>query len=535
MRFRTGATSVVLAGALLGSLSASAVTLEPRGTGQVLLYSYYTVNGGNDTLLSLANTTSVVKAVRVRIAEGENGRDATSINVYLAPFDTWSGAITRLADGMPGLVSNDDTCTLPVISTYSGADIALGSGSLEFSDAAWVDPHADASHDPLEVRASEGTIEAIEMGVLAPGSAVAAAAQRAALGSAGACNVLYNAWSSGPAALGVPDADDVPVGYWLHAPAADLLNPTGGLYGTAFVVDVARGTVFSYAATALEDFRADPADRPRGTTSSVVLHTAWGSAQPNLADALDDPSSGIAAADVVADGAVIHAVYPATRSVDAVSAVLAAGTIDQEYVSDARIGASTDYVFAYPTRRFYTDPAIAGSAAIAPFASLFAGNRRDAVSEVLPYANYDSAGRSPIIHCGVDLCANRLHSPGTSVEVLGLGSGTGGLLGSALTMQFESAAQSPSMYSPSGRMVFDPDLSWVSMGAAAGLPPLRFMRPANGGQAFAGLPTIGFATTNLVNANAQNGILANYSAATPLHTASSCYVFTPNGPSPHCS
>ncbi|MBA8888093.1 hypothetical protein FHW12_002317 [Dokdonella fugitiva] len=535
MRFRTGATSVVFAGALLGALSAHAVTLNPRGMGQVLLYPYYTVNGGNDTLVSLANTTGSAKAVRVRVAEGENGRDAASINVYLAPFDTWTAAITRLADGTPGIVSSDDTCTLPEISTYSGSALSIGTGSLAFSDAAWTGAHADASDDPLAVRAGEGSIEAIEMGVLVATSGVDAATRRAATGSAGACNALYNAWVPPGFANLVTDGSDVTPALWNQHPAADLTNPTGGLYGTAYVVNVARGTVFSYAATALEDFRADPADRPRGTTASVVMHTPSGTAQPDLSSALDDPSDGSADADVVADGAMVRATYPAAHAIDAVTAVLTVGQADGEYTADPALGATTSFVFSYPTRRFYTDPALAGSAAIAPFSNLFAGNRRGVVSERLPYTSYAPDGASPLINCGVDLCANRLLSPGTSVEVLDLGAGAGAMLDSARTMQFDGAGASPAAFSASGRMFLAPDLALLfPTGTDDPLPALRFMRPSSGGQAFAGLPLIAFAATNFVNADVQGGVLANYSAASSLRTATSCWIYTPNGHPPHC-
>jgi hypothetical protein len=365
-----------------------------------------------------------------------------------------------------------------------------------------------ANADPGSTAASrvnEGTIEVIEMGALLDDSPSAAAAGR--VGVARNCSALVGAWAAG--------------GYWTQDPLTDLVNPSGGLYGTAYVVDVEQGTIFSYNAVALDGFRSDPQDLTTGNgNNSVVLHTQVGSAHPNLADALTDPIAETAVAEANANGRLIVATYPAARAVDAVSAVLMASTIDNTYLTDATLGATTDYVFSYPTRRFYTDPAIAGATAIAPFSSLFAGIRANAVSEVMPYRYYDADGNAPTIICGVDACANRLQSPGTSVEILELGAGSDAILDSALSMGFDSPGSSPVGYSPTGRMIFGPDLS----SGATFLPPRRLLRASNEGKFFSGLPVIGFATLNVVNANAQNGVLANYSAATPFRTLASCVV-----------
>ena len=57
---RKNLTAAVLAG-LAGIAgiagTAQAVNLNPDGLGQVLIYPYYTTNGGNQTILSVVNTT----------------------------------------------------------------------------------------------------------------------------------------------------------------------------------------------------------------------------------------------------------------------------------------------------------------------------------------------------------------------------------------------------------------------------------------------------------------------------------------------
>jgi hypothetical protein len=508
MQFRNATThAAVVAAILLSAASgvAQAVTLSPRGTGQVLLYPFYTVNGGNDTLLSIANTTAHAKVLRVRMAEGENGRDAYSLNLYLAPFDTWSAVLTSarltvpgIASPVAGLRSSDLSCTVPAIATGNqlvGGGVALNNDAFFGANA---DPGGTAS-----ARVNEGSVEVIEMGTLVDGSPSALAAMHP--GQTPGCATLANAWA----------AD----GYWAQHPDTDLANPTGGVYGTAYVINVTQGTIFSYGATAIDGFRTDPSDLPVGSTSSVVLHTKPASARPNLGDALSDPAARTVVAHVDADGRQITATYPApARAIDAVSAVLMAGRIDSEFLADTSLGATTSYVFNYPTRRFYTDPAIVGTAAIAPFSTLFGGIRVDTVSEVIPYSDFDRDGKSPIISCGVDLCANRLKTPGTSVEVLNIGTGANAILGSALTMGFVPPRSSV------GRVQFAPDLSIVAgIWSGNGLPPRRYLRASNEGKNLAGIPVIGFSTLNLINANAQNGVLANYSAAVPFRTTTACY------------
>src|SRR5678810_1169910 len=90
----------------LGAASSSsvAVMLNPRGTGQVLIYPYYTVNH-QQTLVSVINTTAHGKALKVRFREGYDGREVAGFNVYLGPYDSWVGAIYDTSADGTGAVS----------------------------------------------------------------------------------------------------------------------------------------------------------------------------------------------------------------------------------------------------------------------------------------------------------------------------------------------------------------------------------------------------------------------------------------------
>ncbi|MEP7068728.1 MAG: hypothetical protein ABI789_05780, partial [Usitatibacter sp.] len=78
-----------LTAAVLGTLgvagSAQAIYQDPNNLGQALIYPYYTVNSaaGNafNTFVSVTNTTTVVKVVKVRFREGKNSAEVLDFNL----------------------------------------------------------------------------------------------------------------------------------------------------------------------------------------------------------------------------------------------------------------------------------------------------------------------------------------------------------------------------------------------------------------------------------------------------------------------
>jgi hypothetical protein len=312
------------------------------------------------------------------------------------------------------------------------------------------------------------------------------------------------------------------------------------LFATGYVVNVGRGTVFAFPATALNEFRTDPSDVPRGTTASVVLHTAPGSAQPNLGDALTDPARSVASANVQTGSGVISADYAAPEhAVDAVSAALAASEIRDEYTMAAAEGSTTSIVFTYPTRRFYTDPAFVGMQAVAPFSTLFAGIQHDAETESVPAVVFDRRGATPHFPCSSSGCDVSMRMPGTSIELLELGAGADALLGTRYRggggLEFNVFEVDPNGNQTSevpveGWIVFNFDGSMRTYyGAGADVPgAVRFTRVSLDGKYFAGMPVVGFAMQNLINGNAQPGLLANYSSAVPHRALTAC-VGAPSG------
>jgi len=86
---RTFTIAIAIAVGAVASL-AEGVMLNPRGTGEVLLYPYYTVNH-QQTLVSVVNAAAHAKALKVRFREGWDGRSVADFDLYLGPHDTWVG------------------------------------------------------------------------------------------------------------------------------------------------------------------------------------------------------------------------------------------------------------------------------------------------------------------------------------------------------------------------------------------------------------------------------------------------------------
>src|SRR5262245_36140287 len=100
-RRRALGTALGLVALSVFATAADAVRLNPDGTGQVLLFPYYTTRGGNQTIFTIVNQSDRYKALNVRLNEGRNGRAALTFNLYLSPHDTWTGTLFELESSFP--------------------------------------------------------------------------------------------------------------------------------------------------------------------------------------------------------------------------------------------------------------------------------------------------------------------------------------------------------------------------------------------------------------------------------------------------
>ena len=484
---KSSLTTAVLAG-LAGVVgfagSAGAVDINPDGTGQALIYPYYTTRAGNDTIISVVNSTDTGKAVKVRFLEGYNSREVRDFNLFLSPYDVWVATIFDLeahgAGTGAGVDTKDKSCTVPNKSGWT-ADGA-GGFYVGFSNQEFAGAKSDTGPTDMD-RTREGYVELINMADVT-GTTLAAITHKQVPGPNG--DTPNAGAPTGCAAI--PRFDD-----------PTYVDPTGGLFGSGQIVNVAEGTLYPYNADAIDGFM------------TTKFFTESGSLLPSLASADTSALSGpgTARAFVFAGSSgVVQATYGAGsgQAVDAVSAVFAASALLNEWAADAAGGIGTDWVVTFPTKRFYVDPAYVTSA-LPPFVEVF-GENNDGQSctqvglnkfdreEGEPYSTPDDPfspappGQPPSSLCH-EVNVISISAPSAPISILG--STYGGL------------ALNTSNFGANGWMRLD-------LNPAPGSEP-HMMVPSQEGVVFGGLPATGFAATRYINANAQPGMLANYAGA----------------------
>ena len=461
--------------AIVASTSAApvtAVSVDPRGLGQVLLFPYYTVRtaggGTYSTLFSVTNTTDDAKVVRIRFREGRNGRDLTNLDVYLAPSDSWAAAVVDQADGA-ALITNDASCTNP--------PLAGATPTVAFNNYAYSGSNSDGADTSLD-RTREGYFEVFDLGVIRD------AAVQAALQQPRDCT----------AARAVPLSN-----------GTSITTPSGGLMGSASIVNVNAGTLYGYDAVALARFTAAPLYGPIGST------------QPSLSE-VNPKTSRVLDADGARDATwdVAKGANPA----DPVSAVLMADRVLNTYVLDAVTQSGTDWVVTMPTKTFYVPtgnvapPSLFEHGFTAAGAADYFDNVADCVSSPPPtYGTnvFDREGRTSRGQCfvlppapvrlDVAWTTNVLTFNGTRVlgSVLSTDLGTGFPPFIATSFANGWMKISPYDYGPG--------------------KPHRLVSTDTPPVVIHGLPMIGFMANNYVNGTlevAGRNVLSNYSA-TSVH------------------
>ena len=463
---------------------ANAVDLNPDGLGQVLIYPYYTVNKSQDTLFSVVNTDPVNgKAVKVRFLEGYNSREVLDFNLYLSPNDVWTATISQ--GGAPGSIdtnaqvsTTDQSCTDP--SVLDNSPVFFRTAAFDGSGPV---PADDGPQDGTRTR--EGYIELISMGDIDPASALAGL---------------------------ITHQDGVPPGCGAigdGVASAGVVAPTGGLFGEADIVNVGEGTIFPYTADAIDGF------------SAIPLYSGSSNLNPSLQDANSaDAVNGVARAFVFTNGGqLVTADY--AFGVDAVSAVYMSDAIYNTYIVSTDLGAATDWIVTFPTKRFYVD-SLYGAVPFPPFVEAFHAPGESNVVVVPSIFDREEATTqvqgdfSPPI-------SSQPNSLPFEVNVISFLSDTGagdpsGVLGSLLRPNIVPFAQ----------------YGWLKLdltsgdGGAHQLP--GGVTPTGAAVTFNGLPVTGYEAFNVINANANPGLLANYGGLFRHRASRSCV-----GADPACS
>jgi hypothetical protein len=219
---------------------------------------------------------------------------------------------------------------------------------------------------------------------------------------------------------------------------------------------------------------------------------------------------------VNSNGVSVAAVYPASQAIDAVSAVLDAAAVFNQWEAQVDGSVGSDWVVTFPTKQFYVDPANNGGYAEAspPFESGF-NQAKGQPGTACVLAGFNLFNReksvSDVFYCGFSSCP----PPGMNTvcwqtNVLAFG-GTS-ILGSGLVKPVPTAGFTSGSLGLSFTDVAHGGLEFASLQSSA-----HAMRPDNSGTVFYGLPMIGFETINFVNGNL-GGVLANYSGVNRMNT-----------------
>lgn len=483
---RNSLTTAVIAGiagvAGIAGL-ANAVELNPDGLGQVLVFPYYTVNGGKQTLVSVVNTTDVAKAVKVRFLEGYNSREVLDFNLFLSPYDVWTAATFALGDAglsgdAAGVTTSDFSCTAPNFSTLA-TKLADGRPYTPFVNYAFTGSNEDTGPTGL-ARTREGHLEMIQMADLQ--GALATAVTHTSSGKPANCGAVQT----------------------ISLTNTNLLPPTGGLFGAGSIVNAAQGTFYAYNADAIDGF------------VDHQIYSGTSSTSPSLADAETDQALGQAVAHVfLPGGKLVTSTYDTGlgQGIDAVSAVFTADSIYNEYNVDANAGSNSDWVVTFPTKRFYVDPAL-NTAAIAPFEELFG-------------ENYD--GKSCVVVDVGDMYDREEGTPSAPAEGFSPpppGAPPSSLCYEAQIISFLSVADATA--NPTSRVLSSNLVTNLVPFAKAGWMRLGLsgnghsLRPSIEQNVFNGLPVTGFLAVNYVNGNLGAGVLANYSGLYRHRASRSC-------------
>jgi hypothetical protein len=336
-------------GALGVTATANAVAINPNGLGQVLIYPYYTVNAdaaGNayNSLLSVVNTTSSAKAVKVRFLEGRNSREVLDFNLFLSAFDVWTAGIIPSGAGAQ-VITADNSCTIPT-------NTALKAG-VNFVNFAYV---GDGGGDGLD-RTKEGYVEIIEMAAYTSTN----------------CTSIVVTHANGT--NNIPDCQSAKHPLNDNAASTDASSASGGLFGGMTLINVGSGTAYTEDAVALSRFNmiagsalyfnagsVSPTLEFSGPKKSVVYEVQNHATvfnvdgtikrQKNFSPSFDDSVYWATWEGPECLNSATGAAVGCLKA-DAVSAVLMHNQVMNEFVLDAATKSGTDWVITFPTKRFY--------------------------------------------------------------------------------------------------------------------------------------------------------------------------------------
>lgn len=376
-------------GTLGGATGGTSLTLNGDGVGHALIVPYFSTQSGNATLLNLVNTDQVRgKAVKVRFRGAANSDDIFDFQVFLSPGDVWTANVSRGADGRSVLNTTDASCTKP---EKKDLNVAFVTARLDTGMTA--DQRANGTR--------EGYIEIFNMGDIPPvgllGAALPAldakddiaATTAGAVATAGA-NPLFTAikhtagvapcsgtawtnldttlgntmqWNDGaaatttPRALGMLPPTTGLVGNWTiintvgaaawSGDAFAIQSVAGGAASTGNVVYWPQTGTSPGSTTVIDGYTADPLLR----SASVFSYNPAGGAALYAKDTLPGVTAGNYDLPDLSTPYTAASATPLAQAISVTNSI-AATAASNEFLTTSSIGASTDWVFSQPTRRY---------------------------------------------------------------------------------------------------------------------------------------------------------------------------------------
>lgn len=327
------AVGIALGGAAMQQ-PAQAVNVSADNLGQTLIFPYYTVRGGWNTLLHVTNTSDQWVAVRTRFREAYNSRDVMDFIVVLSPHDWWGATVLNGSGDNPHLVISDDenTCVVGLTSKDNAFP----------APASYVGDFNDGGPETVE-RLRSGYVEMIMMGASTTESEFPSVVGKDGHTCQGWKDLFRGIVGSQKNVSGAVDILD---GFFSD-------YPSNTLKGQFSLVNLTAGLNAGGLPTALSYFRTAPVITLQlPPAADVSYDISW-----------HEPSLNSATTPGVYVGPASAIVTPsnyAAAGAPAVSAALESAAILNEWTRNAT-GAggnfitATDWVVTFPTKNFWVD------------------------------------------------------------------------------------------------------------------------------------------------------------------------------------
>ena len=529
----TRTKTAVAVSALLAALAVApvcAVDVAVNGLGDVAETPYYTVRSGQQTNLSIVNTSSTyVVAVKIRFREALNSVDVRDFDLFLSPNDVWVATIgVNGSTGVPFIQTTDISCTAPTVmpkgTPNTPANRQLGFVNVGANALGQLIRQLDFSTSVPGVNAkamTEGYIEIIEMGVALPitdvnqdASLLATWAVHGATQNCAALASVYpptlrqvlatGSQSNSAGDLTVQCIDD-DLGVTIDEPVsgttafkAEFCEPLNVLKVASNIVRVGTGIVFDAPPTTFANFFSPEDGTEDQLAPSPLDLMSWvpASVLPNLTNGAPggctdgDDFTGLcteADTDDAISRQVFNGVYtegtftPAVMAtdgtavsnlatVDAVGSLITATAIDNEWWSLTSGAPQTGWVLNHPTKHYYENYVDEDGAADPFGVGPFPGN---CIGEGVTYWNREEKQVVGLV----------LPSPPSDV----------GNCREVQTLTFRSGNYFLSQYPATIPLQLGFTSGWARLGFGA-----RGITSSND-ILYSGLPTIGFAATTILN------------------------------------